>query len=590
MNVSIVTVTQYKRFNLLKLLYKNILNQTYKNIIEWLIIEGSDNINDAQLNEKLINNFKLNTSIVINYIPYTQNNNYGKLLNNGLKNVLGDIIVHMDDDDYYFPSRIQHCVDKLTNNNYINILNCSNIYIYDIILDYTIKLNLKDCININSLAYTKTYIKNNNFEEIEGNNNIIKQINQESVNILNSDNTVIKIIHNENNFINNKRYIVMNEIIINNTISLPNMIPEEYYKEYKKELVDETELKYDIIYFTGGTGIIWDPNDLSLGGSEQAIVHLSENIKKQGKSIVVYGNFENDYKLNGIEYIKWDKFPFRKKMKNVILWRHHGINMIMNLKMNIENIYIDFHDNFSYTLAYLDQMTLINFFKNVKKYFFKSNYHKICFEEYINTKLNSDNYAIIPNGVRKESFLNNESYIRNPYRFCYCSCYSRGLEIILEKIWPIIYNSNPKCELHIYYGMKYFDDKFKNKIKLLMSQPGVMDHDRQPMEMIIREKYLSTFHLYLNESIAEIDCISIRESLITGCIPIISNFGVFKERHGIQYKWEPDNDELCNKIANDIITKMNDIELINNIRNKIMNSNTIISWDNISEQWLKLII
>ena len=202
MNVSIVTVTQYKRFNLLKLLYKNIINQTYKNIIEWLIIEGSDNINDAQLNEKLINNFKLNTSIVINYIPYTHNNNnnYGKLLNNGLKNVLGDIIVHMDDDDYYFPSRIQHCVDKLTNNNYINIVNCSNIYIYDIILDYTIKLNLKDCININSLAYTKTYIKNNNFEEIEGNNNIIKQINQESVNILNSDDTVIKIIHNENNF------------------------------------------------------------------------------------------------------------------------------------------------------------------------------------------------------------------------------------------------------------------------------------------------------------------------------------------------------------------------------------------------------
>jgi hypothetical protein len=25
-------------------------------------------------------------------------------------------------------------------------------------------------------------------------------------------------------------------------------------------------------------------------------------------------------------------------------------------------------------------------------------------------------------------------------------------------------------------------------------------------------------------------CISIRESLITGCIPLISNFGVFKER------------------------------------------------------------
>jgi len=590
MNVSIVTITQYKRFDLLKLLYKNILNQTYENIIEWLIIEGSDNISDAEQNEKLINELKKNSIITINYVPFIKKNNYGKLLNNGLKNVLGDVIVHMDDDDYYFPSRVQHCVEKFKNNNYINIVNCCNIYVHDIILDYTIKLNMKDCININSLAYTKNYIKNNMFEEIDGNNNILKQMNEAGVNMLNSDDTVVKIIHNENSFISNKRYIVMNEIIINNTQSLENMIPKEFYEEYKKNFVDETELEYDIIYFTGGTGIIWDPNDKSLGGSEQAIVHLSENMKKQGKSVIVYGNFNNDYKLNDIEYIKWDKFPFKKKMKNVIVWRHHGISMLMNLKMNIENIYIDFHDNFSYTLAYLDQTILINFLKSVNKYFFKSNYHKICFEEFFNTKLENSNYMIIPNGVRKDSFSNNENYIRNPYRFCYCSCYSRGLEIILEKIWPIIYNSNPKCELHVYYGMKYFDDEFKNKMKLLLSQPGVMDHDRQPMDMIIREKYLSTFHLYLNESIAEIDCISIRESLITGCIPIISNFGVFKERHGIQYKWEQNNDELHKKIANDIITKMNNTELINNIRNKIINSNTIIPWDNISKQWLNSII
>jgi hypothetical protein len=117
-----------------------------------------------------------------------------------------------------------------------------------------------------------------------------------------------------------------------------------------------------------------------------------------------------------------------------------------------------------------------------------------------------------------------------------------------------------------------------------------MDHGRQPMEMIIREKYLSTFHIYLNNSIAEIDCISIKESLITGCIPIISNFGVFKERHGIQYNWEPNNDELCSLIAKDIITKMNDFNLINNIRNMLMQSSTIIDWYNVSKLWLNKLI
>jgi hypothetical protein len=130
-----------------------------------------------------------------------------------------------------------------------------------------------------------------------------------------------------------------------------------------------------------------------------------------------------------------------------------------------------------------------------------------------------------------------------------------------------------------------FDEKYKLKINLLMSQCGVMDHGRQPMEMIIREKYLSTFHIYLNNSIAEIDCISIRESLITGCIPIISTFGVFNERHGIQYNFDI-SDKNCNNIANDIIDKMYDFNFINNSREQLLKSSTIISWYDIAKEWI----
>ena len=120
-----------------------------------------------------------------------------------------------------------------------------------------------------------------------------------------------------------------------------------------------------------------------------------------------------------------------------------------------------------------------------------SEYNKECFKEYIitsNFKLNNDKFNIIMNGIRIDNFKINNNYIRNPYRFCYCSCYTRGLEIILEKIWPIIYNKEPKAELHIYYGMDYiYDDKYKLKMNLLMSQHGVMDHGRQPIDIIIRE-------------------------------------------------------------------------------------------------------
>ena len=123
-------------------------------------------------------------------------------------------------------------------------------------------------------------------------------------------------------------------------------------------------------------------------------------------------------------------------------------------------------------------------------------------------------------------------------------------------------------------------------MRLLLSQPGVMDHGRQPMDIIIREKYLSSFHLYLSDTEAEIDCISIRESLITGCIPIISKLKVFGERHGIQYIWEPTNKNLGKMIGEDLVTKMYDTKSLDNAREQLKNSNTIISWTDVAQKWL----
>jgi hypothetical protein len=123
-------------------------------------------------------------------------------------------------------------------------------------------------------------------------------------------------------------------------------------------------------------------------------------------------------------------------------------------------------------------------------------------------------------------------------------------------------------------------------MNLLMSQPGVMDHGRQPMEMIVREKYLSTFHIYLSSSIAEIDCISIRESLITGCIPLITKETVFLERDGVQYVFNPNDNTNLENVALDIVNKMNDFTFVENARTALKKSSTIIGWDKVAELWL----
>ena len=581
-SVSIVTISKYDRFECLKLLLENIKNQTYKNITEWVIV--GDGVKHGELIKSFNSNFK------IKYIPSQENNNINKMRNLSNYNATGDIIVCMDDDDYYFPTRVEHCVEELLGSN-ILIAGSSQIYLYDYILNKTFvqKLTIKN----NTLAYKKEYLINHSYDESTDDNTSFIDFTNPIIE-LTMNKTLVQLYHNDNlenireNLINS--FLRMNNEYKIENVEITDIIPQEIYQQYKNIFINSTPVKHDIVYLTGGHGITWDPTDMKLGGSEQAVVNLSENWVNMGKKVAVYGKFNKEQVHNGVEYIDWLKFPYERTFNIVISWRTYGIYLLMHFKINAVKIIQDFHDNFSYTLNELKTLKnreLLEYFNNINQIYFKSNYHKNSFEEFMGYKLMEKQYRIILNGLRVEQFLDNKDYVRNPYRFCYCSCYTRGLELILKKIWPIIYKNEPRAELHIYYGMDYiFNTDYKIMMNLLMSQPGVMDHGRQPMEMIVREKYLSTFHIYLSSSIAEIDCISIRESLITGCIPLITKETVFLERDGVQYVFDPNNNTNLENVALDIVNKMNDFTFVENARTALKKSSTIIGWDKVAELWL----
>jgi hypothetical protein len=567
--VSILTVTQYSRTKSFELLIENIKNQTYKNIIEWIIIEGSQTPEEGHRNQEIINMLARHINLKINYIPYISVLKYDVLKSIALDNAIGDIFVTMDDDDYYFPTYIEHCVNKLSNSSH-NAAGTKTIFIHDFNINSSFRCNIVHHI----YAYKKDVKVTKNISSYEE---------------LVCEQLLVKFVHNSNTQFE-KEITLSTQIPKLHPKVIEMLIPENIFNKYKQIfVVNKGDLGYDIVYLTGGHSIEWNPKDMKLGGSEQAVVQLSEEWVKSGKKVAVYGKFPNEEKHNGVEYLKWTSFPYNKKIKVLIAWRTPGILLLMNTEFKAEKLIVDFHDNFSYTISNLDQKLLLKFFEKVDKFNFKSKYHQDCFEE--TYKISKDKFNIITNGVRVDSFLNNNKLLeRNPYRFCYCSSYDRGLEPVLQKIWGKIYAAQPLAELHVYYGMDYiFDQNFKNKLLLLMGQPGVMDHGRQPMEMIIREKYLSTFHLYINNSVAEIDCISIKESLVTGCIPILSNFGVYNERDGIHLPWEPENDTLCDIIAEEIINKMNDTRFVEDEREKCKKSDTIIRWSVIAKKWLETI-
>ena len=366
--------------------------------------------------------------------------------------------------------------------------------------------------------------------------------------------------------------------------AVTDLIKEPFFSRLKSIFYKEKTSMYDIVYFAGGYSIVWDPTSKSLTGSEQAILNLSINWVKLGKKVAVYGMMKECH-YEGVDFFDWKKFPFNETFDTLILWRVYGLLCGGPFPMKANRIWLDLHDGI------VIKEFLENWYRygsKVTKVFFKSKYHKELFDKPLNTILPKERYTIIPNGVRVDEFSENtENVTRNPYRFCYSSCYTRGLMPVLQYLWPIIMNAEPRAELHLYYGMgSITDPDFKRAMTELIARPGVMDHGRQPLEIIAREKYMSNFHLYLTNSDSEIDCITVRESCITGAIPILSKHGIFNERDGIHFELKEGNPMSYAMIAIELIKLMKDKNL-DTFRDKLKESKNLIRWNDVAAKWLE---
>ena len=118
--VSVCTPT-FNRRPFIPTLIKCFNNQTYpKHLIEWIIVDdGTDHIEDLVADHPNVKYFK-----------YEEKMTLGKKRNLMHDKSTGSILVYMDDDDYYPPTRVAHAVDKLIKNPHALCAGSSEIYIY----------------------------------------------------------------------------------------------------------------------------------------------------------------------------------------------------------------------------------------------------------------------------------------------------------------------------------------------------------------------------------------------------------------------------------------------------------------------------
>ena len=347
--------------------------------------------------------------------------------------------------------------------------------------------------------------------------------------------------------------------------------------EYQKGKIWPTG---SIVYICGSTKLAFDARQDDLGGSEQAVVQLSKRWAAAGRPVVVFGNVKEST-VDGVEYRSIHKLSLADKFDTVVFWRSYGVRLIPLIQANRR--IVDLHDSWD-PKNYVSPAELL---EKVDLFMVKSKYHRSLYPYIPNSKI-----KIIMNGVQMDvcepvAEKHGEN-IREPHRLIYASTYERGLEPILKHTWPRIIAAVPDAELHIYYGMnRLAKTPLGRSLKELFKQKGVHEHGRVSLDKIAEEKCRAAMHLYISNSPTEIDCISVRESLVCGSVPILSNDYVFNERDGIHISGSTDSIETYKKAGTTVIKYLKSQESLSKLRNKLKDSKTIISWDFVAKRWLE---
>lgn len=196
--VSVCTPT-YNRRDFIPILIKCFEQQTYpKHLIEWIIIDdGEDKVEDL---------FK--DIPQVKYFYYDKKITLGKKRNIMNEKATGEIIVYMDDDDYYPPERISHAVTKLVTNPSCLVAGSTVMY------NYFANLNKIYCLGPYGdnhstgacLAFKRELLKNTKFDDKKDHAEESGFLKKYSFNMvqLNPEKTVLAMSHYKNTFDRNK--------------------------------------------------------------------------------------------------------------------------------------------------------------------------------------------------------------------------------------------------------------------------------------------------------------------------------------------------------------------------------------------------
>lgn len=288
----------------------------------------------------------------------------------------------------------------------------------------------------------------------------------------------------------------------------------------------------EIAYYCGYTSREWDATAVheGIGGSEEAVIHLSKLWAQAGYDVTVYNNCGHTEKvIDGVTYKPFYTFNYRDKHDTVIVWRQ---TKLLDYDINATTILVDLHD-----VPAAAEFTEKRLAK-VKAIFVKSQFHRELLPA-----VPDDKFVIVPNGI---VWADLQSTIkRDPLLLVNTSSPDRSLSALI-RLFKRVKEQVPDAKCEWAYGFGVFDSVYKNtphmmewKDKLLvdMEEAGIVNKGRVSHEKVAQMYQRGRIFAYPTE-FAEIDCISARKAQAAGCIPITTDFAALNEtvRHGVKLK------------------------------------------------------
>jgi glycosyltransferase involved in cell wall biosynthesis len=336
-----------------------------------------------------------------------------------------------------------------------------------------------------------------------------------------------------------------------------------------------------IVYYTGNRKGGLTPLNLEKGtsGTDTAVISLCREWAKAGRDVTVFSNCEGKSGIyEGVRYVEQYLFNPYDKFDTLIILSHP---YLLPLPVNASLVCWEWHDVLGSEKVY-PKNKIFRF----DKIFVKCQYQRNLLPEVPDEK-----FTIVTNGI-DEKFTKIPAIPKEPFKLIYASRYYRGLDSMLEFGWPIVKSHIPEAELHIYHGwvrreLQSQHDNWRCKMEELFQQDGVFEHGRVSQEQLISEKMTASIHYYAC-TYPEIDCISVRESAAVGCVPVTTDFAVFKEKdYCVRVPGEPATQETQEAIAYRIIDLLKNPDELSTLRCQFKAIARKETWQEVAKVWLQ---